>query len=246
MQAREINWAVPAGSDNAIALNQAPAANALFNLNGAIGIGSLASGDVTDRVAGGCSQRQVIITCAADETGHSVLITGRRAPDFQSAPSDTVGPIIAETVALGTAGIFSTLQDWEFIISAQMLGGAATGNIKIGTNGVARTPWQALQLEMRAPFAVGLCATLVSGSATFGYQHTFERLPKQTGATSTLTGGNSKIPVPYDHSSLKALTASTDGNYAFPVSAIRGNNTVGAGVVRYNYIQAGIIGGGPA
>lgn len=236
MQFRELNWAVPAGSDNAIALNQQPANGASFNLNGATGNGSLASGDVTNRSTGGCSQRQIVITCASDETGHSVILTGVRAKDAFSKNSDAAGATIVETVALGSPGTFTTLQDFAKVTSAVMVG-AAAGNIKIGTNGVARTPWQVPQLDMLAPFAIGLCATLVSGSGNAGIQHTLERIP-HFGVTA-----NSQIPAVYDHSSIKTVTGSTDGNYAFPISAFRLIINSGTGVWRLNFAQAGVVGG---
>jgi len=62
------------------------------------------------------------------------------------------------------------------------------------------------------PFNVGF-AVVVSGTLTYSVEHTFDDI--LNGATATW----------FPHSSIAAQTTSKDGNYAFPVTAIRLNVT---------------------
>lgn len=62
------------------------------------------------------------------------------------------------------------------------------------------------------PFNVGF-GVVVSGVLTYTVEHTFDDI--LNGATATW----------FPHSSVVAQTASNDGNYAFPVTAIRLNVT---------------------
>ncbi len=78
----------------------------------------------------------------------------------------------------------------------------------------------------QAPFNVGIGTVLSSGSATWSVQHTFDDVQD-----STVT------PVWFNNSGINAVTANTDGNYAFPIRAIRLNVTLGTGTVYMIAIQ---------
>lgn len=77
------------------------------------------------------------------------------------------------------------------------------------------------------PFNVGFGVT-ISGTPTYTVQHTFDN-PWTT--TS---------PVWFDHPTVAAETANADGNYAFPVAAIKVAITSGTGTATLTVIQAGI------
>jgi hypothetical protein len=79
----------------------------------------------------------------------------------------------------------------------------------------------------RAPFNVGF-AVVVSGTVTYTVQHTFDDI-----LNSSVT------PTWFSHEELAGQTASADGNYAFPVRAIRLSNTAGSGTTTLTAIQAG-------
>ena len=79
----------------------------------------------------------------------------------------------------------------------------------------------------RAPFNVGF-AVVVSGTVTYTVQHTFDDV-----LDSSVT------PTWFSHEELAGQTASADGNYAFPVRAIRLSNTAGSGTTTLTAIQAG-------
>lgn len=97
---------------------------------------------------------------------------------------------------------------------------------KITVVGVGASVWIPLDYR-QAPFHVGLGAVVVSGTATYTVQHTFDDIYDLT-----------VVPVSYDNAGLTAVTANKDGNYAFPVRAIRLNVTGGISpVVSLNILQ---------
>jgi hypothetical protein len=81
-----------------------------------------------------------------------------------------------------------------------------------------------------SPFNVGM-GVVVTGSVTFTVQHTFDNV-----LDSSIT------PTWFNHPTLTG-TAGADGNYAFPVAAIRITNSAGStGTARLTVIQAGLVG----
>ena len=79
----------------------------------------------------------------------------------------------------------------------------------------------------RNPFQVGF-GCIVNGTVTYTVQHTFDDI--WAGAPS----------VWFDHPSVADLSANEDGNYAFPVRAIRLQNKAGStGTTTLKLIQAG-------
>jgi hypothetical protein len=60
------------------------------------------------------------------------------------------------------------------------------------------------------PFSVGIGCVVPSGTLTYKVQHTFDNI-----FDSTVT------PVWFDHTTITGKTASFDGNYAYPVRAVR-------------------------
>ena len=86
------------------------------------------------------------------------------------------------------------------------------------------------------PFNVGLGVSVAAGSTlTYTVQHTFDDVNSPSFDADTATW--------YPNSSLSAKTASLDGNYAFPVTAIRLNVTAyTAGSATMTVVQAGRTG----
>lgn len=85
-----------------------------------------------------------------------------------------------------------------------------------------------------SPFNVSIGVALSAGAnLTYKVQHTFDDVFSPTFNPATATW--------YDHATLAAKIASSDGNYAFPVSAIRLNVTpYTSGTATMNVLQAGI------
>lgn len=85
-----------------------------------------------------------------------------------------------------------------------------------------------------SPFNVSIGVALSAGAAlTYKVQHTFDNV--------FATGFDPATATWYDHATLAAKTASSDGNYAYPVSAIRLNVTpYTSGSATMTVMQAGI------
>jgi len=94
----------------------------------------------------------------------------------------------------------------------------------IKKSGTGTTAWIPMDYK-QSPFNVGLGA-VVSGTVTFDIEHTFDDVfdPSVT-------------PVAFKHSTMVTKSANTDGNYAFPVRAIRVNNTAGTGDTTLTILQ---------
>lgn len=78
------------------------------------------------------------------------------------------------------------------------------------------------------PFNVGF-GVKVTGTVTYTVQHSFDPVWQSGGVTTW-----------YNHPTVANLSANADGNYAFPVSAIKIVVTAGTGTVQLTAIQAGI------
>jgi hypothetical protein len=84
------------------------------------------------------------------------------------------------------------------------------------------------------PFNVGLGAVITNGTPTYTVQHTFDNVFDS--AYNPATGNWFNQP------DMTAQITNADGNYAFPVSAIRLNVTAGTGTVALRIMQAGVMG----
>jgi len=91
-------------------------------------------------------------------------------------------------------------------------------------SGTGTSAWIPLDYKQN-PFNVGL-GCVVNGTITYTIEHTFDDV-----FDSTIT------PVAFAHSVLAAQTANKDGNYAFPVRAVRINNTAGTGDTTLTILQ---------
>ena len=78
-----------------------------------------------------------------------------------------------------------------------------------------------------SPFNVGF-GVVATGTVTYTVQHTFDNV--QTVAS----------PVWFSHPTIAGKSDNQDGNYAFPVAAIKVLVTAGAGTAAITLIQAGI------
>ena len=92
--------------------------------------------------------------------------------------------------------------------------------------GVGSSPSLATDLYI-SPFNVGF-GVVATGTVTYTVQHTFDNL-----ATTA-------SPVWFSHPTIAAKTDNQDGNYAFPVAAIKVLVTAGTGTAAITLIQAGI------
>jgi hypothetical protein len=90
---------------------------------------------------------------------------------------------------------------------------------KVTVTGVATSAWLPVDYK-QDPTNIGIGCVLVSGTATFSVEHTFDDIFDA-----------SVTPTAFPNSGITAATASKDGNYAFPVRAVRLNVTAGVSPV---------------
>lgn len=89
---------------------------------------------------------------------------------------------------------------------------------QVAGNAVSAYPWMPLDQHI-APFNVGFGVVKTgTGDITYTVQHTFNNVIAGSAATA------------FDNSYVSGKTANADGNYAFPVAAIRLNVTAVSGV----------------
>lgn len=94
----------------------------------------------------------------------------------------------------------------------------------ISITGTGTTVWIPLDYKQN-PFNIGL-GIVVNGTITYDIEHTFDDVFDA-----------SVTPTAFKHSTLVAQTTNKDGNYAFPVRAIRINNTAGTGSTALTILQ---------
>lgn len=83
------------------------------------------------------------------------------------------------------------------------------------------------------PFNIGIGTIVNSTASTFNVEHTFD----YTGSSTFISSNATWFP----NTGITAKSTNTDGNYAYPVTAIRLNVTTGSatGTVQLVAIQAG-------
>lgn len=74
-------------------------------------------------------------------------------------------------------------------------------------------------------FAIGF-GCVVSGTVTYDVQHTFDDI-----------NNSSVVPTAFNNSIVSGQTSNKDGNYAFPIRAVRLNITAGTGSVTLTVLQ---------
>lgn len=101
--------------------------------------------------------------------------------------------------------------------------------VRVSTSGVSVSPVVPIDQYLN-PTNIGL-AVDITGAVTYTVEHTFEDVfdPAFNPATATW----------FPHPTLDGLIVDADGNYAFPPSACRLNQTLGAGSAILTVIQAG-------
>lgn len=87
---------------------------------------------------------------------------------------------------------------------------------------------------MQTPFAIGVGVVTSSSGSTYSVEHTFDYTGSSTFISTAATW--------FGNSGLTSLSSNGNGNYAFPVSAIRLNVTAGSStvVVTMTALQAGV------
>ena len=164
------------------------------------------------------TQRRVLFTFVADETGHSFVVYGTKQG----------GASIQETVAGAGIGTVSTLQDF-LTVSRVSISAAATGAIQVGTNTVGATDWQSIDI-FRQPVNIGFSIVL-NGTVNYTIQTTNQDV------NALLPAG--QIPTTSDLPQFTALSYTTSGGITTPAAYFRLQINSGTGTATLNYEQAG-------
>lgn len=103
--------------------------------------------------------------------------------------------------------------------------------IYLTTTGTTNSAVSPMNLNT-SPFNVGFGVT-VTGTINYTVQHTFDNVWSTTFDPSTA--------VWFDHPTIASQSTNKDGNYAFPVTAIRIKGNSGGGTAVLTLLQAGIV-----
>ncbi len=155
----------------------------------------------------------------SSEAGKNFTITGTMA-NGQAGSETIAGPGVSATVT--TTRAFLT-------VTAITIDAATTGAVTAGWAQSGNSKPCPMD-QYQSPFNVGM-GVVVSGTINYTVQHTFDNV---FDSTVTVTW--------FSHPVLAALTANQDGNYAFPVKAIRLKINSGSGVAALTILQAGTTG----
>lgn len=226
MRPVRITKALAAADDDNISLSQTPSGAGDLTLNGAAAVGSPA-------VAVLDTPRRVLLTFAADETGHTFVVYGYRSTTQQSSP-------ISESVAGTTAGTVATTQDFGQVTRIS-ISAAATGAIKVGTNGVGSTHWVMVDYQLD-PTSLAI-AVDVSGVVNYTVQYTYDDIMGAY-APSSSVWADSSITKVWDDTNLASVTSDGRTTVSGPVTAWRVtvNSSTSPGSLAITGIQSGVGG----
>lgn len=161
--------------------------------------------------------RRVVIAYSGSDTNWTIVGT------------NSTGNAITD-IAIGASGAAQSNLDFVTVSSITPVGNV-TG-VTAGTNGVASSPWITLNWHATSVMNVGFGVELVSGSANFTVQHTYDD-------PNNLLGG-STYPFPFNHPIVTGASVSIDGVYALPIAAFRVLVNSGTGEIRVRVLQSGI------
>ena len=155
----------------------APSATNVRTASGVLAAGAVVLNGslVTAGVATFDTPRRVLFTTTADETAKSVTLTG----------TNWSGSPIGETITLVNASTVASLLDYK-TLSSVVVSAALTGNLSIGTNGVAGSPWVMCDPWALPPIGVQVS---VSGIVNYTVQITYDD-PNSPVSPPTVAGVN--------------------------------------------------------
>lgn len=180
--------------------------------------GSTVSGGVATLDA----PRRVLLTFAADETGKSFVVTG----------TNWSGQTISETVA-GNASTAGTILSFKTVISVTASANGA-GNLSIGTNALADSPWVMLD-----SWAYGPTSVTVTVVGTVNYD--IEISGQDPNSPTDPVAVGSMVWFNCADSGLVNQTANASGSLASTPVYARVTLNSGTGTVAAVFIQPGVV-----
>jgi hypothetical protein len=206
-----------AASSNGIATSQSASAGVALTLNGSDVSGGVATID-TSTAANSAIGRRVTISYTGTDTSFTIVGT------------NSTGNIITD-VAVGSSGTAVSNMDFVTVTSITPVGGGLTG-VTAGTNGVGASPWLSWNWRGDSPMNLGVAVELVSGSANFTVQYTYDD-------PNHLSNGI-LYPLPFTFGTINGASATIDGTMTSPFVATRVIINSGTGEIRVRFLQAGI------
>jgi len=101
-------------------------------------------------------------------------------------------------------------------------------DIVFSKTGSGTTPWIPVDYK-QSPFSIGI-GCVASGTVTYSIEHTFDNV---------LDPNFTATPTAFKNTGITSVVnVNANGNYAFPIRAIRLNNESGTGTVTVTILQA--------
>jgi hypothetical protein len=171
-------------------------------------------------------------TTANDDCAHPVVILGNAATNHSAKTFTLIGTdandvAITETMAGPNGNVTVTsVKRYKTLTSVTVSATTGADTFDIGWTALASTAWVPLNV-LQAHFAVGVGVALVSGSANYDLEHTYDEI--DTNATAQ---------VAYNNATMAGKTASFDVGLSYPVKAVRLDiNSHTSGVLRFTVLQ---------
>ena len=203
-----------AASATLIAALQSPGAGAITLLSASVTID-------TATAANSAIGRRVIITSGGNDLAINFTVTGTNGS----------GNAISDTFAGASGGAAQSNLDFVTVNGITHTGSVAS-TLTAGTNGVGSSEWLTLNRDVTSVMNVAFSVELVSGSCNFTIQHTYDDPNNLLDSVV--------FPLPFSNSTFTGISATGDGSYAVPISAIRVLINSGTGEIRVRILQSGI------
>lgn len=181
---------------------------------------------------GANSAQFVTIISGSNISNRTLTITGTNVYD-QTISQALTGPnnsTVTSTLAFKT-------------VTNVAINGSAAGALTVGNSAYAEGQMYVADMNSN-PFSIGFGTIISTGTPTWTVQHTFDNVltnPNTGGFTGTGTTAytySSTSNTWFNHPIVASVTSNTDGNYAFPVMAIRLTLSA-AGAVQIKLLQGG-------
>lgn len=181
-------------------------------LNGTLVTGGIATLD---------TPRRVLLTTTADNTGVTVVLTGTLWS----------GQAATETIAFTASTTYQSVLDYATLTSV-VTSAALTGNLSVGTNGVASSSWVAFDIYANPTIGIQID---VSGTANYTVQTTFD---DPGSSVNPVLLANMKWFSAADGNIVGATTSQQSGFSVMPVFArILLNSQTNPGFVTGTFVQ---------
>lgn len=208
-------------------------ANGISEAQTAAGAGALALDGilVVDDVAVLDVARRVLVTSSGDDTGITFRITG----------TNSDGNPIRETLTGVNATTVATVQDFKTVTEVYV-SGATDGDVEVGTDGVASSPWKLANSQHQAMTQIDFAA-VISGTVNYDLEYTLNDIQAPNGMGGAL-GNYPPTPKVWGLTGMTGKSADAEGSRTLPIMAWRVKINSGTGSVTVTAIEGGVIQGG--